>query len=186
MALSSSKTVSAIKSNINGFDFDNPHNKSAEFIQAAVNGVIDILTSKALVVVPPHAGGSYSIAGVVDYDIESAIKGYMTSFVFTGTHSKAGTQPKAVGKAIATVISNDAKVDVPTDTSGSFPILNVTSSAIKSLIEAQYIADGFKLGNEHCQSLKVIDALSTALADAISNDAKVPANGVSGGPFKVI
>lgn len=185
MALSSSAVAAQAMSNISGFDFNNPHNKSKEFIEAAAKGVVEVLQSDGLVIVNSHAGGSYSVTGVTQSAVESKIKGYMPSFTFTGAHSKAGTQPKAVAKAVADVVTSKAKINVPTDSSGTFPILYVTAGDIKSGIESMYIAEGFELGNEYCRSSKVIDALSTALADAITNSAKVAVNGVAGGSFRI-
>lgn len=185
MALSPTSILSQIKALLPSFNFTNSHNRSVISFDAIAKGVVDVITRDALVVVSSHAGSEYPITGVSASAIEDAIKGYMDGFVFTGVHSDAITQPRAVAEAVASVMSSKAKVAVPYDGVGVYPILYVAAGDIESAMIARYSADEFVLGEGHCRSGDVINAVATSIADAVSLTAKSTINGYTGGSFLI-
>ncbi|MCG7550953.1 hypothetical protein [Pseudoalteromonas sp. Of7M-16] len=182
MALSASSLSGAIAGALS-FDLGNEHCKSQEMIDAIAKGVVDTLQSSAKVAVNPHAGSKYKIEGVSEGALFSAITGNLSSFKLSGEHAKGADLPQAIAKAVAANISN-AFIEVPTDTSGSFPVMSfsgLTANAKGALSSA-----GFKLDAPFSRINEMVEACCGAVEQAVSSDAEYIVNGVAGGNFIMI
>lgn len=185
MALSNSKTIARIE-DLTGFKIDDPYCKTGEMVGAIVAGINTQLLGNAKITVNSHAGGTYPIIGIDSTSLAGAIKSNLTGFNLSGRHAQGAALPEAIAESIAQALTGSATVTVPTDGVGLFQIKGVSASLIADKMQESLISSGFKISGTHAKQQPMIEALSTAFAEAITNDARYNVDGVSGGIFIMI
>lgn len=169
-----------------GFVFDGEHSRTGDLCYAISVGVVNELHASALVIVPPHAGGTYKVTGLSESGMSGKIVAALQSrsIKLTGEHAKADVIPKVIASAVTSEVLGKCQVAIPYDGSGEFQIIGLDTDALELSIKNGLTASGFNL--KFGDSAKMAEAVAAAVAIEINSKASVSGSFAGGGSFPVL
>lgn len=168
-----------------GVRLDGVHARSQHLARAVAVGTVGEINATAIVLVPTHAGGTYSVTGLSQSGMNQKIKGSLSGAGFTfGNHSRANVINDALSEAITSHVLANCQVTIPYDGSGEFSVTGMNEAALRGEIIQILSGHGFNVARGDSS------IMATAVAKAVTNEvnaaAVVRGSFAGGGAFPVL
>jgi hypothetical protein len=162
------------------------HAKGDRTPKAIAEGVVSEIKASAVVIVPPHAGGTYQVTGLSESGMSAKVlqKLKAEGINTDNEHCKAGIIPTAIAKAVTGAVLASMKVSIPTDGSGSFNLSGLSGSDLQARIAAE-LSTVLTLNGPHAKGGLIALAAGPALASYLNSNAVISGSFTPGGTYKV-
>jgi hypothetical protein len=186
MPISASSLEGLIRGNLSGAGFvlGGDHAKVGIAAKAVAVGVVGEVLATGKVIVPPHAGGTYSVTGLSGSGMSAKIRASLAGqgIVF-GAHAQAHVLHNAIANAVTAQVLAKCSVSIPYDGSGMFQIVGLSQGALESLLISELQGAGFNTSAG--DSDRFANAVAKAVTTEINNSAVVSGDFSGGGTFSV-
>lgn len=189
MALNENRLDMAIRSGLTskGFELNEQSGFGWWVAKACAKCVVEI-NSSAIVIVPPHAGGTYKVTALSPSGMQSKILAEFVSLGMkvSGDFAFGKYLPIALSNAISDEVLANCQVSIPVDGSGEFHIINMNEQSLTGRLKSNLTSFGFVVDGKFQFVGRMAEAISKAVTAEMNANAIVAGSFVAGGPFPVL